>query len=707
MPGGKVDLQAHSSILMTKGGETLIRFFIRRLLTFIPIVIAVTLIVFVLVDMTPGDRMSGMDLEGLTTDEVEALRASLGIDDPLLVRFGRYLFGLVQGDLGTSDLSGFDVFDTFMSRLPNSLALGGLSIAIAVAISIPMGVFAARRAGKIADNAATAISMIGMATPNFWVGMLLILVFSGYLKWLPAGGFNHGILSLLMPATATCANLLATSTRQTRSSMLEVLNADYLRTARAKGVPEKIVIRKHALRNALIPIVTVCGISVAGTVSGTAVTETVFSFPGTGRLMVQAVSGRDLSTIVGVTTLLTITFVMVVLLVDIAYTFVDPRIKTEFTARGKTARKSTKQASIKRQIIPLPTQTESNSADIIDAKQEPVQIVSNGSAPVAAPAVKQDTDVSRAADANSESRELLTKKYKRQRPIVVIFRHLLRNPGAIAGIVMLSIMIVLFIISLFVNFDTVVTGVARNRLMPPTFSDLNHLFGTDQMGRSLFMRTIYATRFSLPIGFFTTLFAALIGFSSGSIVAYYGKIYDSIAMRIADTISSIPGLLLSMVVVTVLGRSMTNLIIAIGIGGIPGFMRMSRASVLTVKGNEFVEAGRAMGLSSVRIIFAHVLPNGMAPLIISATNFMGMSILAATGLSFLGLGIPIPNPEWGSLISDGRNYLTHAPWLTIFPGIFIVITVLGFCMLGDGLRDALDPKQKNIRVKSKKAKATV
>jgi len=656
---------------------------------FIPIIIAVSLIVFVLMDLAPGDRFSAKDFEGMTPYEIAAFRAESGLDDPLLIRYGRYMFRLLQGDLGVSDLSGLKVFDTFMERLPATLALAGLSMVIAVVISIPLGIFAARRSGKIADNVTTAVSMVGMATPTFWMGILLILLFSSHLGWLPSGGFRNGFASLILPAVATSSNLLAASTRQTRSSMLEVLNADYLRTARAKGVPEKVVIRKHALGNALIPIVTTIGMSLAIAISGTAVTETVFAFPGVGRLIVQAVSGRDLTTITGVTILTTVLFVIVVLLVDIAYTIVDPRIKSQLTSGGKKERRTSKKFYIKRQVVPLSPEAKAAYA----AKYPVVEPVVDESD--AEPVVSHSFD--KVVDVDES--DLLTKKYKKEKPIVAVMKHLIRNPGAVAGMIILGATIIIFIISLFINFDAVSIGNVQDRFTPP---GRNFWFGTDNMGRDLFTRVIYATRFSLPIGVFATGFGAIIGVAFGALAAYFGKAFDEVSMRIADTISAIPGILLGMVIVTVLGRSLTNLMIAIGVGTIPGFMRIARASILQVKGNEFVEAGRAMGLSSGRIIFSHVLPNGMAPIIIAITNSMGMSILASAGLSFLGLGIPVPNPEWGSLVSEGRNFITNAPWLTIFPGLFIVITVMGFAILGDGLRDAMDPKLKNNRLKAKK-----
>jgi len=191
------------------------------------------------------------------------------------------------------------------------------------------------------------------------------------------------------------------------------------------------------------------------------------------------------------------------------------------------------------------------------------------------------------------------------------------------------------------------------------------------------------------------LLATVFGVLLGSISAYYdGTATDEVVMRFSDTLASIPGILLGMVIITTLGRSVPNLIIAIGVSAIPVFIRITRASVLTLKGNEFVEAAKAVGLSNFRILFSQVLPNGLAPIIITFTGSLGMAILVSAGLSFLGFGVPIPNPEWGSLVAAGRDNVVTAWWLALFPGLFIMIVVMGFNLLGDGLRDAFDPKLK-------------
>ena len=692
------------------------RYIFRRLLLLIPVIILVSFIVFALMDLAPGDRMSQWDLGNMTQEEVAAVRAQLGLDDPMLIRYGRYMFRLVQGDLGTADLTGFSVWESFMARLPNTLVLAAAAIIIGVSISIPLGIYAARRSGSVVDNITTAFTMLGMSMPGFWLGILMMLIFAYKLNWLPAGGFNQGIRSVILPGICAAMTLLAQNTRQTRSSMLEVLKADYLRTARAKGVPDKVVIRKHALGNALIPIVTTIGMSLAHAISGTAVIETVFAWPGIGRLLVEAVAARDVTSITGLTILTAVMYVFILLFVDLAYAFLDPRIRAQYTNVKK------KKKSSDGLLSPASPDTDAGGdEDGVAATQPERSVLVNETtsrmahdfsevvakfgagqeqdevpdeAPRVSFATRTDFESSQGEIAEVEADSevpVVTKHRKRSRGNEVA-RHLLRNPGAIAGLVIIFLMLVCFVVSLCMSFESISNPNVQHRLSPPTFE---FLFGTDNMGRNLFLRVIYAARFSLPIGVGATAFSAVVGVLLGSFAAYReGSIGEEIIMRFSDIIASVPGMLLGMVIITVLGRSLPNLIIAISILALPVFIRISRASVLSIKGNEFVEAARAIGLPEARILYNQVLPNGLAPIIIIFTASLGTSILVSAGLSFLGFGIPVPNPEWGSLVSAGRDAVRTAPWLTTFPGLFIMITVMGFNMLGDGLRDAFDPKLK-------------
>ena len=285
---------------------------------------------------------------------------------------------------------------------------------------------------------------------------------------------------------------------------------------------------------------------------------------------------------------------------------------------------------------------------------------------------------------------LISAQYQRENRALAVWKRLKTNKGAIVGLVILGILILLMIYSfIFISFNDMTAYNTKDRLLKPC---LEHPFGTDEMGRDLFKRVIYGSRYSLAVAFFAVGIGAIIGTFFGCVAGYYGGWVDNLIMRASDVLSSLPGTLLGMVIVTILGPRLINLIIAVGVSCIAGFIRMARASVLTVKGNEYVESARAIGMSEFRIIFTQVLPNSLSPLIVTATARMATAVLSAAGLSFLGFGVAAPRPEWGALISGSRNYLQLAPHLCYFPGIFIVLMSFSCAVLGDGLRDALDPK---------------
>ena len=306
------------------------RYIMKRILMMIPVLIAVSFVVYFLMDLAPGDIISSMAPQDATEAEIEMMREELGLNGSLIERYFRYLGGLLKGDMGMSLSLKRPVADVFFERFPATLELALAATVVALAISIPLGIAAATHHRSVLDGFSMVTAMLGLSMPGFWLGLLLILFFSHQLGWLPSGG-SGGIVHLILPAIALGAGQAGSLTRITRSSMLDVIRQDYLRTARAKGVSEKMVIRKHALKNALIPIITVFGSTLGNLLGGAVAIETVFSWPGIGRLTVSAINTRDITLATGCIIMFTVLLTVTMLLVDIAYAYVDPRIKAQYS----------------------------------------------------------------------------------------------------------------------------------------------------------------------------------------------------------------------------------------------------------------------------------------------------------------------------------------------------------------------------------------
>ncbi len=306
------------------------RYIMKRILMMIPVLIAVSFVVYFLMDLAPGDIISSMAPQDATEAEIEIMREELGLNGSLIERYFRYLGGLLKGDMGMSLSLKRPVADVFFERFPATLELALAATVVALAISIPLGIAAATHHRSFLDGFSMVTAMLGLSMPGFWLGLLLILFFSHQLGWFPSGG-SGGIVHLILPAIALGAGQAGSLTRITRSSMLDVIRQDYLRTARAKGVSEKMVIRKHALKNALIPIITVFGSTLGNLLGGAVAIETVFSWPGIGRLTVSAINTRDITLATGCIIMFTVLLTVTMLLVDIAYAYVDPRIKAQYS----------------------------------------------------------------------------------------------------------------------------------------------------------------------------------------------------------------------------------------------------------------------------------------------------------------------------------------------------------------------------------------
>lgn len=308
----------------------MLKFILNRIIMMIPVMIGVSLVVFTMVYITPGDAAEMILGDMGTPADKAMLREELKLNDPFIVRYLDYLKGLIfEGDLGTSYTTKMPVLDEILDRFPTTLQLAAMSASLAAIIGIVAGIISATRQYSLFDNIATGISLIGVSIPNFWQGLMLIILFSVYLGWLPSSGFN-GPKYCILPVVTLGTSSAATIMRMTRSSMLEVIRQDYIRTARAKGQKEIIVIWKHALKNALIPVITTIGLTFGKMLGGVVLTESIFSISGIGKLMVDGIKYRNSPVVQGGVIFIAFTLSIVNLLVDILYAFVDPRIRSQY-----------------------------------------------------------------------------------------------------------------------------------------------------------------------------------------------------------------------------------------------------------------------------------------------------------------------------------------------------------------------------------------
>ncbi len=312
-------------------------YILRRVLQAIPTLLVISLLVFSLLYITPGDPVElilGTEDKKITPEQRAVVEAEWGLDKPFLERYVRFVLGALQGDLGTSYATGQDVFKSVMQRMPATLKLMGAAMVLSLLISLPLGMLAAIKHNSIWDSLATALATVGISLPRFWFGLVLIIFFSLTLKWLPSmgsanldQGLGQFLKFIILPASSLALSMAAVQTRMIRSSMLEVLGQDYVRYARSKGLKERAVLYGHALKNAMIPVITVIGGEIGGLLGGAVVTEQIFSWPGVGRLTVNSITKRDYPMIQGITLLLCFSYLMINLLVDIMYGFIDPRIR--------------------------------------------------------------------------------------------------------------------------------------------------------------------------------------------------------------------------------------------------------------------------------------------------------------------------------------------------------------------------------------------
>lgn len=314
----------------------MIRYIGKRLLWMIPVMLGIAILIFTIMYICPGDPAQSILGPSATAVELAAKREEMGLNDPYLVRLGRYLYDtFIRFDFGTSYKYGTSVIDGLMGRMRYTLVVALLCMTLQIVIGTPLGIMAATHHNKALDRISMFLALVGVSIPAFWLALMMVLLFSVKLEWFPVQGVDHGIASYILPCIANSFAGIATQARHVRSSMLEVIRSDYIVTAKAKGLSEKTILFRHALPNALIPIITIVGNGMGMMLGGTIIIENVFAIPGVGRYMTDAIVARDYPVVMGGVLILGLIFSVIMLLVDIVYAFVDPRIKAQYKGRGR------------------------------------------------------------------------------------------------------------------------------------------------------------------------------------------------------------------------------------------------------------------------------------------------------------------------------------------------------------------------------------
>ncbi|MDY3282513.1 ABC transporter permease [Dysosmobacter sp.] len=307
----------------------MLKFIGKRLIMLIPVLLGISFIIFAIMSFSPGDPVRMKLGDGASEEEVTAMREEMGLNDPFLVQYARFIVNALHGDFGKSYRNNVDVFNELIARFPNTLKLAICGILISIIIGIPVGVISAVKQYSLLDHVCTVSALLMTSLPSFWLGLMMMLLFANTLHWLPATGADSW-KHFIMPSIAVAATTLATLIRMTRSTMLEVIRQDYIRTARAKGATERTVVFKHALRNALLPVVTVIGNNFGALLGGALIAETVFAIPGLGSLMVASVRAKDTPMVMASVLFVAIAVGIVNLIVDVLYAYIDPRIKSQY-----------------------------------------------------------------------------------------------------------------------------------------------------------------------------------------------------------------------------------------------------------------------------------------------------------------------------------------------------------------------------------------
>ena len=534
-----------------------------------------------------------------------------------------YLKGVAQLDLGFSYRNHVPVLDLIVERLPATFLLMSCAFVFSIVLGVLLGVVAAKARYRNKRRWIDSSVMTGAllyATPLFWLSLMGILLFSVVLGWLPAFGMETvgaGLTGwaragdiaqhLVLPTVTLGCFFMAVYVRLTRASMLEVIGMDFVRP-RAPRASAGRVIRAHVLRNALLPVITFAGIQLGQMAGGAVLTETVFAWPGIGRLMFDALLQRDYQLLLGIFLVTSIMVVVFNLLTDVLYRLIDPRI-------GAGA-----QQEPPHEILRAPLYAQSWRGG------RPGHRAAGGGRGLAAPLLYEESPWMMVAD-----------------PLI------------------------------------------------PPFTNADYPFGTDMLGRDITAGLVWGARVSLLVGLLSTAVALGFGIVVGAIAGYCGGRIDDALMRFTEFFQTIPQLAMAVVLVAIIGPSVYSIMGAIALVSWPPAARLVRSEFMTLKQREFVQAAIVIGQAPARIVGTQILPNAMSPIIVSASFMVATAILTESSLSFLGLG-DRNEMSWGFMIGAARTMIREAWWMSVWPGVAILLTVLAINLIGEGLNDALNPQ---------------
>ena len=629
-------------------------FILRRLIQSLFVLLAVSVVVFFAV-YAVGDPIELLVSPEASQAAREAMIARLGLDLPVWQQYTGFLWRALHGDLGVSFVHGIPAIELIVQRIPATFELVVVAIGLTCVIGIPLGLVAGLYRDEPLGRGIMASSVLGFSLPNFWQGMMLILLFAVWLGWLPATGRGDtvtvlgvrlsiltadGWSHLIMPAINLALANIALVLRLTASGVVEARSQDYVKFARAKGVKPGRIVRRHILRNILIPVVTVIGMEFGTLIAYSTITETVFAWPGMGKLLIDSVHQLDRPVVVAYVMLVTLIFVVINLVVDILYAALDPRVQL---------------------VTPLNNRHGSISQSRPHPHRPPL--------------------------ADTPKRASILKKL-RSRPTV--------TGSAIA----LAVLIILVVFAPYFApqnpYDLANLSLMDGRLAPrqALMDGSIAWLGTDDQGRDMLSAILYGLRISLMVGLSAVVLATAVGGAVGLVAAYMGGVVDTILMRIVDFILGFPTILVALVLLVVMGRGVDKVILALVLVQWGHYARIMRGRALQERRKEYVEAAANLGFPAWRIMAFHLLPNCLGPVMVFATIQIATAIALEATLSFLGVGVPITEPSLGLLISNGFQYLLSGDyWISLFPGIALLLLILSINIVGDRLRESLDPKR--------------